>query len=398
MKWSNNPIKWQGAAKNEFPCCWSLLISLVLAGFIMMVAPLMEASAKVSLIFEPGVPDKVNVTITRGIKEAERFYKDSFGITLPKDLEIVVVPDKAAYANALQRMCKKNEEQAVKEAARSGGTTCSGGIVIPVSKNMDRMFFVAIHELTHKYQGAVSPGNRERDIMWLMEGGATATAGYIADRCGVETLQELWNEYLDKIRSKQVPPLRDLRTFKGHNAAREKYPGDVVYPKESLAALELARRKGGNSLYHYFLNLKKDNDSAKVFEMTFGTKLDAFERDFETELEWTLRTLEPSYRTERLGRVWREKEDKGWEGLYTRRGNSSLFDAIWTRKESEKVKGVLIVHLSGNKAFIESRQQSNGRELDYEGTISEDSRTISGTFWPPGSTGPILRWEATIER
>jgi hypothetical protein len=56
------------------------------------------------------------------------------------------------------------------------------------------------------------------------------------------------------------------------------------------------------------------------------------------------------------------------------------------------------MHLSGNKAFIESRQQSNGREFDYEGTISEDSRTISGTFWPPGSTGPILRWEATIER
>ena len=69
----------------------------------MMVAPLMEASAKVSLIFEPGVPDKVNVTITRGIKEAERFYKDSFGITLPKDLEGSLCQRLAAYVQEERR-------------------------------------------------------------------------------------------------------------------------------------------------------------------------------------------------------------------------------------------------------------------------------------------------------
>jgi phosphopantetheinyl transferase len=118
----------------------------------------------------------------------------------------------------------------------------------------------------------------------------------------------------------------------------------------------------------------------------------------EKELEWTLRTPSPSYRTELLGKVWRKKEVNGWEGLHTRRGDSTLFDAIWTRKESEKVTGVLIMHLSGNKVFIEHRHQSNGREFDSEGTISEDSRTLSGTFWPAGSTAPILRWKATIER
>jgi len=244
------------------------------------------AASKIILTFEPGVPDNVNVIVTRGVKEAERFYKDNFGITLPKDLEIVVVPNQAAFAKALQRLCAESPEEAKKHAASSGGTTCPGGIAIPLSKNLDRMFFVAIHELSHKYQGAVSPpGGRERELFWLLEGGATATAGYIADHCGVESLPDLYKEYLGRLRGRRVPPLRDLRTSKGHNAAREKYVGDVVYPKESLAALELARRKGVKSLYNYFLNLKKDKDSGEVFEMTFGIKLDKFEQEFEQWLE-----------------------------------------------------------------------------------------------------------------
>lgn len=263
-------------------------ISLTLTVLFLMATPPTAAAAKISLTFEPGVPNNVKVTITQGIREAEHFYKDNFGVTLQKDCEIVVVPNKDVFAKALQRVCRESEEKAKNHAARSGGTNCPGGIIIPVSKSMGRMFFVAIHELTHRYQGQINPGNRERDIMWLMEGGATATAGYIADKCGVESLPDLYKEYLGRLRGKQTPPLQDLRTSTGHNAARENYIGDVVYPKESLAALELARLKGAKSLYNYFLNLKKDKDSAKVFEMTFGIKPDKFEQEFE---EWLKRQL-----------------------------------------------------------------------------------------------------------
>jgi hypothetical protein len=265
-----------------------LVFGLTLAALLLTAAQPTAALARIHLTFDKGIPTNVRTAITRGITEAEHFYKDNFGITLHKDLEIVVAQDRASFAKALQRLCNESEEQAKKHAASSGGTTCAGGIAIPMSKNLDRMFFVAIHELTHKYQGQESPGSRQRDIMWLMEGGATATAGYIADKCGVESLPDLYKEYLGRLRGKKNPPLKDLRTNKGHNAAREKYPGDVVYPKESLAALELARRKGPKSLYQYFLNLKKDKDSAKVFEMTFGVKLDRFEQEFE---KWLAKQL-----------------------------------------------------------------------------------------------------------
>ncbi|MHB8066569.1 MAG: hypothetical protein ACYDIC_01570 [Desulfobaccales bacterium] len=52
-------------------------------------------------------------------------------------------------------------------------------------------------------------------------------------------------EYLGELKGKRHAPLRDLRTLKGHNQARDKYPGGV-YNTETLAALELARRKGSS--------------------------------------------------------------------------------------------------------------------------------------------------------
>ncbi len=289
MKWTKNTSQFSAVGHSNSPRYLFRFITLIIGALILIAAPSTVAAAKISLIFEPGVPANVKVTIRQGIKEAVRFYNDNFRVTLPKELKIVVAADHDSFVRALQRICNESEEEAKKHAARSGGTTCSGGIVIPLSKNLDRMFLVAIHELTHKYQGAVSPpGGRDRDIKWLQEGGAGATACHIADRCAVKSLQDSYKEILGKLRGKRVPTLKDLRTSAGHNAAvaaKEKYPGDVVYSKEILAALELARRKGVNSLFNYFINLKKDRDSTRVFEMTFGIKLDKFEQEFEQWLK-----------------------------------------------------------------------------------------------------------------
>ena len=378
--------------------CWFRYINLIIVALLMTTTFPNAVDAKIILTFEPGVPDNVKVTIRQGIQQAEHFYKDNFGVTLQKDLEIVLALDKASYTKVLQRVCKYSQETAEKKAATSGGISCCCGIAIPVTKHLDTMFFVAIHELTHKYQGQASPGNRAQDIMWLMEGGATATAGYIADKYGVESLSDLYKEYLGRQKGKRITPLRDLRSSKGHNMAREKYPGGPVYAKESLAALELAKRKGVKSLYNFFLNLKKDKDSTRVFEMTFGIKLDTYEKEFEKELEKMLNLTPSSPSTDPLGKIWQETEDKGWRGVFTRRGDSNIFDAIWTRKKAEKVTGVLMMHRLGYKVLIESHQQSNGLKWDYEGTISEDSRKVSGTFWPTGSPGKTLQWEAIIER
>jgi hypothetical protein len=372
-------------------CQLAVLISMI----IFLGA--MPGAAQPHLEFLPGVSENARTTITRGIEQTELFFSDRFGVTLPKRLNIVVAPNQAVFAKILERLCRYGSSEAAEYAKMDAGVTCPGGIALNGGmQDLQTLFFVACHELVHKYQGAVSPGDRERDIYWLLEGTATAVAAYMADITRVESMQESREEYLGRFRKASGrPSLKELRSSTGHNTARKDYGGQITYTVETWAALELAWRKGIQSTYNYFLNLKRNKDSARVFEMTFGTRLDTFEKEFEQDLG---RALHASYSADPLGRVWKETEDMAWSGIYTRRGNSTVFDAAWSNDKSSPVTGIIAMHLSGDKVFIESHQQSNGRKYDYLGTLSRDSRTISGTFWRTDSMGPVQQWQATIER
>ena len=96
-----------------------------------------------------------------------------------------------------------------------------------------------------------------------------------------------------------------------------------------------------------------------------------------------------------IGRVWHTTEYGGWTGTWTRRGDSMVFDALWLNG-SQKVTGVLTMTVQGSTVRIQSRQQSNGNEVDYEGTLSQDGQSISGFLWVVGTSGR-WNWQATIE-
>jgi hypothetical protein len=95
-----------------------------------------------------------------------------------------------------------------------------------------------------------------------------------------------------------------------------------------------------------------------------------------------------------LGNVWRVTEYGGWTATWTRRGNSSVFDGVWFNG-SQKVTGMLTMAVQGRVVRIQSRQQTNGYDVDYEGTLSRDGRSIQGTLKVMGSGG-IYDWKATI--
>jgi hypothetical protein len=94
-----------------------------------------------------------------------------------------------------------------------------------------------------------------------------------------------------------------------------------------------------------------------------------------------------------LGGVWHTTEYGGWTGTWTRRGDSLVFDAIWING-SQKVTGVFTMTVQGNTVRIQSRQQSNGNAVDYEGIL--DGRTASGELWVVGQSGR-RSWRASIE-
>jgi len=96
-----------------------------------------------------------------------------------------------------------------------------------------------------------------------------------------------------------------------------------------------------------------------------------------------------------LGRVWTVSEDGGWTGTWTRRGDSLVFDAVWS-KGGQRVTGVLTMSVQGRTVRIQSRRQSNGNDVDYEGTLSEDGRSAQGTLRVLGRSGS-WNWRAAIE-
>ncbi|WP_046176209.1 hypothetical protein [Domibacillus indicus] len=97
---------------------------------------------------------------------------------------------------------------------------------------------------------------------------------------------------------------------------------------------------------------------------------------------------------DRLGRRWNEQEG-GWTGVWTRRGNSNIFDARWTQPGQQDVTAVLSISIDGNTVRVARRNSSDGNNCDYRGTLSGDGRTVSGQFTCDRGGGS---WRATIVR
>jgi hypothetical protein len=99
-----------------------------------------------------------------------------------------------------------------------------------------------------------------------------------------------------------------------------------------------------------------------------------------------------NYRYDRLGTVWYETEG-AYHGVWTRRGNSNVFDAVWTYG-SRRITGVLTIYLDGDRVTIYRHNGSDGYEYNYTGILSADETGVQGRV----SGGPFVRvaWNATI--
>jgi hypothetical protein len=99
----------------------------------------------------------------------------------------------------------------------------------------------------------------------------------------------------------------------------------------------------------------------------------------------------PAPQAQQLGRVWRVHEassEMSYDGVWTRRGSSNTFDAVW--QAAGVTDTITIESVSGDRVVL-FRSGNGGR---YIGTLSPDrKRVISGTM----SWAPTFKWTATIE-
>lgn len=90
--------------------------------------------------------------------------------------------------------------------------------------------------------------------------------------------------------------------------------------------------------------------------------------------------------------VW-DASENGWTGVWTRRGQSNQFDAVW-HKGGATVKALLTLTVQGNSVKIQRRASSDGvSDREYEGTISPDG-SVSGEVYLPG--GGHYPWQGRI--
>lgn len=78
-----------------------------------------------------------------------------------------------------------------------------------------------------------------------------------------------------------------------------------------------------------------------------------------------------------LGTRWRGS-DGGWNGIWTRRGNSNVFDAVWT-KDGQQFTAVLTISIDGNRVNVRRRNATLGGDCELNGTLGEDGVTVTGT-------------------
>ena len=102
---------------------------------------------------------------------------------------------------------------------------------------------------------------------------------------------------------------------------------------------------------------------------------------------------QPAPTADPLGRVWGEQELDGWRSTWTRRGNTSIFDATFSHPSGARETATLDIRISNDRVAIE-RSQSNGK-CRYEGRLTDGGRSAQGRYGCDWAKGPF-DWKAEI--
>jgi len=94
-----------------------------------------------------------------------------------------------------------------------------------------------------------------------------------------------------------------------------------------------------------------------------------------------------------LGARWEESEE-GWAAIWTRRGNSNVFD-VQSSKGGMVLTAIQTINIRGNQVSVSRTNSSDGNNCEMEGTIDPDGVTVTGTY--RCLNGGPYNWRAVIK-
>lgn len=88
-----------------------------------------------------------------------------------------------------------------------------------------------------------------------------------------------------------------------------------------------------------------------------------------------------------------QEEESGWTSVWTRRGNSDVFDASFTGPAGQRGSTVNTVSANANSVTIRRTSSTDGILCTYEGTIQADGTTVEGSY--TCTMGSLRKWRAS---
>ena len=74
----------------------------------------------------------------------------------------------------------------------------------------------------------------------------------------------------------------------------------------------------------------------------------------------------------------------GWNGVFTQRGSSTVWDGMWTKGPTERVPTVMQGSAQGNRLTLRRTSSADGRLCAYSGTLGADGVAVSLVQTCPG--------------
>lgn len=232
---------------------------------------------------EPGVVPEAVLDVQRAAELAQEFFRREYGVELTRQVRIVIVPDRAAYAAALLREFRIDETEAKRRARTTTAWTAGSTIVMTITPSSARAFRMVLtaHELVHQLQIHVTMPVNPWRLYWMAEGVADAVAAHIVETNGYApagTYRERWITGLR--RAARRPDLQALGTQDGWFASLDHSGAGTTYALAALAAHYLAERYGHGAILTYFRTLGATGDGPTAFQRTFTQPLDLFMEGF----------------------------------------------------------------------------------------------------------------------
>jgi hypothetical protein len=255
---------------------------LVLLLLFLLPATLFAAD-NINVQAYPDINPRLIAKFYNAVDATEAFYRQNYGITLGKPVDIFLVATKEDYVKTVSSVLKVSPATAEHFARYNKGVSAWNIVSYGLNdRSSDRTIYSHIaHELTHTYQQQLASSKPSGKMTWLWEGMSNVMAARIVAEQGILALDDNRHYWLAYQRKQTYSPqLMSLTTQAGWFDAMDYYGSTAVYNYATLATDYLVRLKGDDALIEY-VRLSKQMSGSAAFKAAFGLSLDDFARRFE---------------------------------------------------------------------------------------------------------------------